>query len=52
MFPFWYMMGVSQMQTYVWEDHSILIIHEVRDTGQQMHISEQQVFPSTYSEVL
>lgn len=40
------------MQTYAWENRSVLTALEIRDVGQQMHISEIQVLLSTPSEVL
>lgn len=43
-------MGVSK--TCAWEDRSVLTTLEIRDVGQQMHISETQVLLSTPSTVL
>ena len=40
-------MGVSKMQTCAWENRSVLTTLEIRDVGQQMHISEIQVLLST-----
>ena len=45
LFPLWYVMGVSK--TCAWEDRSVLTTLEIRDVGQQMHISEIQVLLST-----
>lgn len=52
LFTLLYVMGVSKMQTCAWENRSVLTTLEIRDVGQQMHISEIQVLLSTPSEVL